>query len=275
MNSFLEIMGVESICLREAVHLAKRSVKYWHLIGKLYGESVRDLRAAKVFRAAYFFCRHIDDVLDWDRTVTSDPEEYVYTLLHAMETGQRGPPILALYTFAIRSLKEMASEKDNPEFYFTQVIRDAMLFDYERAKNKKVLTREELERYYDATFIPVMNIALLIAGSRQRIEDIPEMITTQGHIYSVRDLKRDLGQGIVNIPQEELARAGLKSGAFSYESITRNPFLLSWMDNEIRTYQKELHLAKEKIGDAASRRVCSPLILQMEIYCALYRLGFH
>ncbi len=270
-------MSVEVICLREAAHLAKRSVKYWHLIAKLYLESLRNPQPAQVFRAAYFFCRHIDDVLDGDRTVTSDPIDYVHDILHSMKNrdqgSQQGPQIVQLYRFAISHIKEMAHEHDDPESYFTRVIRNAMLFDYERAKERKVLTREAIEQYYDNTFTPVMNIALIISGSYQRSEDIPEMMTTQGHIYTIRDMKRDLEQGIINVPQEELERAGLNNNSLSYDLMRRNAVLSYWMNSEVGKYKEELRVAREKIRDVASRKVCLPLIWQMNTYCRLYEFS--
>lgn len=268
-------MKVESICLKEAAYLARRSVKYWHLVGKLYLESLRDPHSAKVFRAAYFFCRHIDDVLDGDRTVTIDPADYVHSILSSMENGHQEPSIVQLYQFAIGPIKEMATREDDPQSYFVRVIRDAMLFDYERAKERRVLTRDEINQYYDDTFTPVTNIALIIAGSQQRTRDIPEIVTTQGHIYTIRDLTMDLEQGIINIPQEELERAGLNEDFLSYGLVRRNSVLSSWMDNEVKVYQEELKVTREKLLDAASRKVCLPLIWQMDTYCKLYRLGLH
>lgn len=266
-------MGVETICLKEAIHLVKRSVKYWHLVGKVYLESLRDPHSAKVFRAAYFFCRHIDDVLDGDRTVTSDPENYVYDILDAMKKGSQGPPIVDLYRFAIGPIKKMAHETDDPESYFVRVVEDAMLFDFKRAKERRVLTREQLERYYDDTFTPVTNIALIIAGSSLRTGYMPEIVTTQGHIFTVRDLKKDLEQGIINIPLEELERAEMNADSVNYGNVRRNSTLVSWLDNEIRTYRGELQSLRGKLSDAGSRNVCLPLILQMDIYCRLYQLG--
>lgn len=265
-------MGVETICLRESADLAKRSIKYWHLVSKLYLEGLKDPHSAKVFRAAYFFCRHIDDVLDGDRKITQDPEDYTRSILHSMEYETKGPEIMELYRFAIGPITEMAKESDDPKANFIKVIRDAMLFDYHRSKSKRVLTEDQLERYYEDTFVPVMDIAFIIAQSNQRSSDIPEIISTQGHIYSIRDLRRDLDQGIVNIPKNVLTEAGF-TRAPSFEQVVSNPSLASWRSSEVERYQSELRIAKEKISDSASRKVCLPLIWQMQAYCKLYQWG--
>ena len=266
-------VSVESICLMEAAHLVRRSIKYWHLIGKMYLESLRDHHPAQVFRAAYFFCRHIDDVLDGDRKVTADPEMYVRHILSAMKTGHRGPQIVDLYRFAIDSMKEMAAETDRPMSYFMRVIEDAMLFDFERGKERRVLTRTELESYYNNTFTPITDIALIISGSHLRTEHIPEIVTTQGHIYTVRDMKKDLEKGIINIPLEELEKAEIDGVSASYNNVRRNPMLASWMDDEVRIYQHQLQILKGKLSDEGSRKVVLPLIWQMDMYCKLYQLG--
>ncbi len=269
----VETLNIDLMCLKEAAYLARRSVKYWHLVGKLYLESIMNPHSARVFRAAYFFCRHIDDVLDDDRVISSDPEAYVHDILNAMKKGYKGPPIVDLYNFAINHIQKMANDSDDPESYFVRVIEDAMLFDYNRAKDSRILTRNEIETYYEDTFVPVTDLALIIAGSKLRTDQIPEIVTAQGHIFTIRDMKKDLEKGIINIPHEELEKAGVTGESLYYGTVRQNSSLVSWMDDEVETYRSELNVLKEKLSDVGSRKVCLPLILQMSIYCRLYQSG--
>jgi len=73
-----------------------------------------------------------------------------------------------LCKFAIDSLKKITDKKEDPESYFIDVIEKAMIFDYERARERRVLTKNELEQYYKNAFAPVINIALMITKSQLR-----------------------------------------------------------------------------------------------------------
>lgn len=269
-------MGVEKLCLQEAGNLVKRSPKYWQLVFKVYVSGLRNALPAKVFRASYFFCRHIDDVLDGDRQISSDPEDYVNSILGAMRGQETGPEIVELYRFAIGHLLHMAREGEEPANHFQRVIKNAMLFDYERARDRRLLTVDELERYYDDTFAPVMDLALMIAGSSQRSTDLPESVRTQGHIYTIRDLRADLGQGIINIPAEEMAKSSIAvHRPFGKDEVIADPHLSAWIADEVSTHHQNLGVWKSRLEDGGAKNVCVPLILQMDIFCRLHKLGLH
>lgn len=269
-------MSVEKLCLQEAGYLVARSPKYWQLVFKVYLSTLRNALSAKVFRASYFFCRHIDDVLDGNRTISSDPADYVQSILGAMHGERGGPEVVELYRFAIGHLVDMAKKGEYPTQHFSRVIKNAMLFDYERAQNRRVLTAEELEQYYDDTFAPVMDLALMIAGSSQRSTDLPESVVTQGHIYTIRDLKADLSQGIINIPAEEFAKSTIAvHHPFEKQDVVRYPHLAKWIAGEVSTHHQNLDLWKSRLGDGGAKNVCLPLIWQMDIFCRLHKLGLH
>jgi hypothetical protein len=269
-------MSIERLCLEEAGHLVVRSPKYWQLVFTMYLSSLRDALSAKVLRASYFFCRHIDDVLDGDRYVSDDPKDYVYAILRAMHNESDGPEVVELYRFAVRHLISLANTRGEPDKLFRCVIEKAMLFDYKRAQTRRVLTGVELHQYYDDTFAPVMDLALMIAGSSLRSVDMPEAVNVQGHLYSVRDLDRDLRGGIINIPAEELAKSSINVGRpFGREEVLADPYLSKWVENEVRIYGEYLSGWRQKLTDSGARNVCIPLILQMEIFCRLYKLGLY
>lgn len=269
-------MSVEKLCLQEAGNLVRRSPKYWHLVFKVYLSTLKNALSAKVFRASYFFCRHIDDVLDGDRTISGDPEDYAQSILRSMYDEHGGPEVVELYRFAIGHLVDMAKEGEEPAQHFNRLIRNAMLFDYERARNCRVLTAAELEQYYEDTFAPVMDLALMIAGSSQRSADLPESVVTQGHIYTIRDLGADLSQGIINIPAEEFARSTIVvHRPFGKRDVVRDPHLAKWIANEVSVHHQNLDSWQSHLGDGGAKNVCLPLILQIDIFCRLHKLGLH
>jgi len=265
-------MGVETICLQEAIHLVRRDPKYWIVVIHMYLAGLRNPVQSRVVRAAYFFCRHTDDVLDGDRKISEDPEYYVYSILKGMYKGNRTPKIVSLYHFVIDRIG--SNGVDNPQQDFRDVI-GVMLFDYERSKDRRVLTKKELDAYFSRTFVPVLNIGLQIGNSRLRGSDLSEMVLTMGHIYSIRDMKKDLPRGVINIPLEELELSDL-SDSLSYDSVCNDSHLLEWMNSEVREYSGVLNDCRDRLkkeGDQNSRRICSPLIGAMERYCEKYFRG--
>ena len=268
-------MGVESICFVEAMHLVRRSPKYWLGTPQMYLASLRNPEQARVFRAAYFFVRHIDDVLDGDRHVQEKPSSYVGSILEMMANSETSPSIqiVELYNFVIGEIDSLKRDGDDPKADFERVIK-AMFFDYERSKNPKVFGYKDLERYYSETFAPVINISLIILGSSLRARDMPVMVSAQGHLYSVRDMKKDLKQRIVNIPKEELENASL-NGHLSYRDLVRNPRIRHWFFEEVEHYSALLSSYKDELlrdGDPAAQKLCLPLITGMKIFSLWYRL---
>ncbi len=261
-------MGVETTCLKEAAHLAKRDMKYWIVVGHLYLSGLFKPKQAKTVRSAYFFCRHIDDVLDGDRTISEDPEDYAYAILDSIERGGNKPKIMELYNYAIKNIEPRNGDK--PKEDFKEVI-NVMIFDYCRSKFGAVFSSEELDDYFNKTFEHVLNLSFMISGSNLRGKDIPEIVSSMGHIYSIRDMETDISRKIINIPSEELQMAGI-NGDISYEKIRNNRYLLDWIDNEILLGLDSLDVCRQKLdnADKASRKVCLPLVGAMERYCKKY-----
>ena len=243
-------MGIERICLQEAIHLAKRGKKYWVNVGLMYLAGLKNPLQSRVFR---------------------DPEDYVHSIMEGMNGKKGAPRIVNLYDFVMERIENNGT--DNPIKDFRELI-EVMLFDYTRSKERRVLTKQELEDYFARTFIPALNIALQIGESKMRGCDLPEMILIMGHLYSIRDMQVDLSRGIINIPYEELELSGL-NGSFSYQDVRKNGHLSIWMDCEVKEYGRILNDCRDKLnreGDLGSRRICFPKIWAMERYCKKYFL---
>lgn len=262
-------MGIKTICLQEAAHLVRRGPKYWIVVSHMYLNGLTNPMRAKIFRAAYFFCRHIDDVLDGDRKISSDPEEYVNSILKGMNEKINTPKIVNLYHFVIDHIKTNGTS--NPQKDFRNII-NVMLYDYKRSKDKQILTKKELDNYFSKTFTPVLNISLQIGNSKLRGKDLLDMAYAMGHLYSIRDMKIDLSRRIINIPKEELILSEL-TGLISYDKVCKNTHLSKWMNLEVDKYHKILFTLKEKLknkNDKNSIKICAPLIRSMESYCRKY-----
>jgi len=114
-----------------------------------------------------------------------------------------------------------------------------MVFDYERSKERRTLTSQELGDYYWKTFSPVINILLIGLKSDLRAQDIPALAMTQGELYTIRDLPTDWKRGTINIPGEVLSSSGLTSNS-SFVELANSRNLQDWFGDIAAKSKHEL-----------------------------------
>lgn len=234
-------MKPEIIVAKEAAILLKRNPsKYTRGIAGMYLLSARGIELGSTSRSSYYFVRHVDDVLDGDRQVSCDPLGYVQDLRSQVETGnfRNGMGIATLAKHAISNLERKKKPGDNPRLDFLRAI-DGIIFDYERSRERKILTSSQLEDYYHLAFDPVIDLTLMILDSSLRSRDIPVMSYGQGRVYSVRDLRADWTKGVINIPRETLERAGL-SAASDINDVESSIEVHWWFNTVLASTRPEL-----------------------------------
>lgn len=131
-------------------------------------------------------------MLDGDSQIADNPLDYALSLRSQIESGiySDKPAIIGLARYAISALERKSRPGDNPRLEFLNVV-DSIIFDYQRSRERRPLSSEELENYYKRSFFPVVNLMLIGLGSRFRASDIPELSFCQGRVYTVRDLEDD------------------------------------------------------------------------------------
>lgn len=259
-------MTIEMTGIREAFTLLRRDRKYFKGTIGLYLLSLPDCELGQIARTSYFFARYVDDVLDGDREIGTHPLLRVNDLREqiACDNYKKGDRIAALAKFAIARLNERKRDGDDPEANFLKAI-DIVIFDYERAEERRVLNFDELEDYYWKAFSPVVNLSLIAVQSQFRANDIRELSICQGIVYSLRDLKEDWAHGIINIPSEVLDRAGLDEYS-SYEEVSTNPGVIKWFKEELDYCQLALISLQNKLKESRERitfMMCNVLINSM------------
>lgn len=259
-------MNVEKLVAKEAIGLLRRKPsKFNHVLGT-YLVSFFDCEIGRAGRAAYFFVRHIDDLLDGDRKLKNGKTlDYVTSLRSQIEAGvyTGEPEIIELVAHSLPVLEKKAQPPDSPRQDFLDVI-DAMVFDHQRAKKRRVLTAEQLKIYYQQTFFPVINLMLIGLGSKFRACDIPELSFCQGRVYTIRDLQSDWNAGIINIPEEILNGAGLTAHS-SYKDVIQSP-VQTWFQAELMDCERELLSLKSKLDasdEKLTKKMCGGLINPM------------
>lgn len=251
----------------EAARLFLRNPpKYINGVKGLYMLSLVDCEVGRVARSSYYFMRHIDDVLDGDRIGIADPLGYAMTIRYCVETATVDPrfPIVTLASDALRILNQKARAGDDPKKDFLDEL-DVMIFDFQRSKDRSVLTQRELDQYYHDTFFPVINVMLIGLNSKLRAGDISELAFSQGRVYSVRDLTDDWSKGIINIPKEVLQRASLSNIA-PVMDIQNSSVIHEWFLEQLTLSQEEIDRFTKKLNGSdewLTIKMCNGLIKPM------------
>ena len=252
-------MGIERLAAIESARLVLREpIKYGGLVAGLYLLSLKDKKLGTAIRTSYLFLRHIDDYLDEGSGNRDEKLPYVLKLREEIELGQFDGGMGDLAKCSLQILANNAGPDDNPKQDFLTAI-DAMVFDYQRSKERRVLSRQELDEYYHDTFFSVVNLTLIGFNSQFRASDIPELSYGQGRVFSVRDLDEDWQRGVINIPKEILWEANLNQYSKIAE-VRSSAIIREWLISELSQSREGLIAVKIKLdqsGEKLTSRLCN------------------
>lgn len=221
--------------------------KYWTIFFSLRGYRALDSRRGLVTQAAYYSLRFIDDAIDGDMYAT-DPKAFAQDLGEQIRTSQwkKDQPVSGMIRYATEGLQEIDPQADVKGEFLTVI--NAMAFDDDRAKEKKVLSRSDLKKYYWNTFAPGFNLFFIGTGSKMKIQEIEELPYAMARLNSVRDLREDWEHGLINIPGETLRAAGLSSDS-TFDEVENNSLVQLWIQHECREAKKDLRTVAHKLND--------------------------
>lgn len=247
-------MNAEILVAKQALELIRRNPSKLPTVIGLYLVSLKDNEIGSVGRQTYFFMRHIDDILDGELKLPNvDLLSHVGSLRSQVESGiyDEKSQIAQLAKSALNGLDKKKRIGDDPKQDFLNEI-DAMVFDYDRSKKRKVLTSEQLNNYYQQIFSPINNLMLIGLGSKLRAKDIPEMSSCQGRIYSIEHLQFDWNTGVINMPEEILNQTKLTSQS-PYQEVIKSPFIKSWIKRELKECEPKLESLRTKFNDSSEK----------------------
>ena len=176
----------------------------------------------------YYFHRYPDDILDGD-IECDDPVAYVKCLREQVVSRafSRDDPISRLGERYLTFAQEHNPFPDRDPWQECLRSIDGMQDDYDRSKERTLLSKEELDAYYNETFDSVLTIAEMLIGAPIAPSVKQLLISGQGEIYSLRDLSKDWHDGILNIPKEVLDSAGLYNES-SIDEVRKNTTIQRW-----------------------------------------------
>lgn len=256
---------IELLVASEAGNLIQRRPNFVKLVAGLYALSLFGLENGRVMRASYLPVRFVDDLLDGDAKFNGDPLSYALELKGNIKCNSLSKTgVERQLKYAIDSLEQRARSDDDPRGDFEKSI-DSIIFDYHRAKERKVLTFCEVEDYYKMAFDPVINITLMATGSSIRSKDIPALSYGQGRVYSARDLVTDWQRGIINVPKEVLDECNLNSSS-SVSEVQNNQTYKSWVSISLQQTKPDLIKTQTLLKNLNEKQpflICNSLISPM------------
>lgn len=255
----LDVLRLELLCLAEFRHFIARHRRYLFTLLVIYKYSLGRWRQTRIIRAGYCLTQHIDDVLDGDRDVGRDPEEYVNDLLRqiAEDAYDESSFVSSLTRYVIHSLRSCAADKDLLHLF------DLLLFDYRRRKTRLLLTAEELREHHRLTFFYSLNLTLIVCGSELRASDAGELISALAWCSVMRDLEEDFNKGLINIPAEVLGQE-CTLGSAAVQNWIRSEYLRALATLE--QCEKQI----ESLGSREGRSILNLFFQAIRLYARKY-----
>src|SRR5947209_2059682 len=149
----LESLRIEALCLREFAGFVRRHPRYLLVFFALFRASVPRWRRTRVLRAAYCLAQHVDDVLDGDRQIKGDPEEYTLAVIRGLRGEAPFGTTAAeqLAAFVAGELGRFESERNDPRDHprsdlvklFEVLIEDRRRMDARRTLSAEALAVQD------------------------------------------------------------------------------------------------------------------------------------
>lgn len=250
---------------RESIDLTLRRPNYFKNVLGLYALSFYGIERSRIMRASYLPIRKVDDALDGDAPKIKDPLQYAENLRSNIANHQLGKtPEERLLQYSLDALEQKAKPNDDPRGDFVKAIEEIM-FDYARTTERRLLSAEQIEKYYRDAFDPVINITLLAIDSKLRSKDIPALSYGQGRVYSARDFQEDWERGMINVPDNVIYSAGLTSHS-SFEEVEASGTVTDWFHKSLAATKPDLiraQLLLTELVEPQTYAVCNGLISSM------------
>lgn len=164
---------------------------------------------ASLLRSGNFYWRYVDDVVDNDRPLPAryiSRAEYLQNKRRTLTNlfsptgepiyGDREDIMLAHYDSLAKKLGIDLSQESFD-------ILDTIIFDEERARERKILTQVELDDYFELLDPACIKGALKVAREDCDPEEFHPLSMAVRTYFNLRDFPKDFKDGLVNISAED------------------------------------------------------------------------
>ena len=220
--------------------------------GLRYGEQ------ADLIRSGCFYWRWVDDVADGDRPLPKgyttrreflQRRDSVANLLffHSEETiyGDREDILLAHYYFLARKRGiDLTRESFD--------ILESIVWDEERARNRRVLTQQELNDGLNKLDFACIDGGFKVAEESYSSQDLFALSWAVRTMFNLRDFPKDFAKGIINISAEDIERYEVDltrlEGRSTIEELIDYGSTRDWYRDQIRYGKNFLDQALSTLG---------------------------
>lgn len=220
------------LCRRLAFNLLRRNCrKYSGIVIALFLGHWRVERwRLRLIRVSYLYFRYLDDIVDGDLVGSIAPRTLLDEQMSRWRFGMPRYPTECeaniLFCYLWNEFEQRALPLSCLRFLAESVINGIEL-DLERRVNRRVLSRAELDVYYEKVILAPAQLAHTILDAGVTMLALQEISMIIGRLQSARDLHSDWGQGLINIPLEDLGDANVAA------QVTLPRRFESWQAQEI------------------------------------------
>lgn len=220
---------------------------------------------ARLLKSSYFWLRHVDDIADGDKDLPAgyvDKQQYLHFKRQAAVdlfsgksdavVGDREDLLLVDYLLASRKLGiDLRKE--------SLAVLDTIIFDEERARNRRVPSQQELDDYFQKLDFACVEGAIKVAGDNIPPTDLADLSWATRTVFNLRDFPRDFAQGIINISREDVDRymvdvSKLEGRDSVYQLVVYGP-MRRWYADQTAAGLGFLERAKDRIDGLNLKRV--------------------
>jgi membrane-associated phospholipid phosphatase len=226
----LAAFDVELLALRNFGRFAQRHRRYAVIGLAILAASFPRWRRQRLSRVGFAFLQALDDLLDGDRPSDREPLEIADEMIASLESGAFANHELARLGASFRA--ELLAQGGREALDEALDLVRAMRNDRRRVLAQEVSTRDELVAIHRATFSNSVNLMMRAANSPLRAADVPLFIDALGWCSTVRDLREDLGQGLINIPADVFHPARLERPGVPLPVLLETRAVQDWLAQE-------------------------------------------
>lgn len=249
---WLAAFDIELLVLRNISRFAARHRRYFLIGIAVLLTGIPRWRRQRLVRTGFAFLQSLDDILDGDRPSLREPLQVADEMLASLLSGVFERHELARLGAAFR--EDLLSRGGSDALGNVMALIRAMRNDRCRVMARVVSTRDQLRVIHQATFANSIDVMMLGADSPIRHGDVPLLIEALGWCSTVRDLREDLAQGLINIPAEVLAVATNERPALPLPLVVETSAVQNWLFQEQRRARELLGLAEIQLGAISQRR---------------------
>lgn len=226
---------VDRVCFQFYTRFIRRHVRYAPIVIALYAYSLFQWRRARPLRAGFALAQAVDDMLDGDWQIQSDPIEVTRLCIRnpsaVQDDGLKRICVYLIPWIEANGLLDSLSS-----------LFETLILDCKRRSTREQWPGKELKNHHFRTFELSAKIALGLCELDLKPEDAPSVIESLAWVSPMRDLREDLGKGINNIPSEVEDTSRMTS-----KEVLCNEKVIEWMKAEYQSALLALDRSKVEL----------------------------